>query len=82
MEILKVENLSFAFPGETQPVLHDVSFRMEAGDFLALIGATGSGKSTLMRLLKRELAPIGSMQGCVYYNGVAQQELPERVSAC
>ena len=82
MEILKVENLSFAFPGVAQPVLHDVSFRMEAGDFLALIGATGSGKSTLMRLLKRELAPIGSMQGCVYYNGVAQQELSERVSAC
>ena len=82
MEILKVENLSFAFPGAAQPVLHDVSFRMKAGDFLALIGATGSGKSTLMRLLKRELAPIGSMQGCVYYNGVAQQELSERVSAC
>ena len=82
MEILKVENLSFAFPGAAQPVLHDVSFRMEAGDFLALIGATGSGKSTLMRLLKRELAPIGSMRGCVYYNGVAQQELSERVSAC
>ena len=82
MEILKVENLSFAFPGAAQPVLHDVSFRMKAGDFLALIGATGSGKSTLMRLLKRELAPIGSVQGCVYYNGVVQQELPERVSAC
>ena len=82
MEILKVENLSFAFPGAPQPVLHDVSFRMEAGDFLALIGATGSGKSTLMRLLKRELAPIGSMQGCVYYNSVAQQELSERISAC
>ena len=82
MEILKVENLSFAFPGAAQPVLHDVSFRMKAGDFLALIGATGSGKSTLMRLLKRELTPIGSMQGCVYYNGVAQQELSERVSAC
>ena len=82
MEILKVENLSFAFPDATQPVLHDVSFRMKAGDFLALIGATGSGKSTLMRLLKRELTPIGSMQGCVYYNGVAQQELSERVSAC
>ena len=82
MEILKVENLSFAFPGAAQPVLHDVSFRMEAGDFLALIGATGSGKSTLMRLLKRELAPIGSLQGCIFYNGVAQQELAERVSAC
>ena len=82
MEILKVENLSFAFPGAAQPVLHDVSFRMEAGDFLALIGATGSGKSTLIRLLKRELAPIGSLQGCVYYNGVTQQELSERVSAC
>ena len=82
MEILKVENLGFSFPGAAQPVLHDVSFHMEAGDFLALIGATGSGKSTLMRLLKRELAPIGDMYGKVYYNGVPQQELPDRVSAC
>ena len=82
MEILKVENLNFSFPGAAQPVLHDVSFHMEAGDFLALIGATGSGKSTLMRLLKRELAPIGDLQGQVYYNGVPQQELTERVSAC
>ena len=82
MEILKVENLDFSFPGAAQPVLHDVSFRMEAGDFLALIGATGSGKSTLMRLLKRELAPIGDLRGQVYYNGILQQELTDRVSAC
>ena len=82
MEILKVENLDFSFPGAAQPVLHDVSFRMEAGDFLALIGATGSGKSTLMRLLKRELAPIGDLRGQVYYNGILQLELTDRVSAC
>ena len=82
MGILKVENLDFSFPGAAQPVLHDVSFRMEAGDFLALIGATGSGKSTLMRLLKRELAPIGDLRGQVYYNGILQQELTDRVSAC
>ena len=67
MEILKIEGLSFSYPNSDQRILDNISFSVEAGDFIALIGATGSGKSTLMRLLKRELAPIGDMQGRILY---------------
>ena len=82
MEILKIENLSFAYPGSDNRILDDISFSIEDGEFVTLIGATGSGKSTLMRLLKRELAPIGDVQGRILYRGTAQAELSDYDSAC
>ena len=82
MEIIKVQNLSFSYPGADKPVLDDVSFSIEAGEFALLIGATGSGKSTLMRLLKRELAPLGELSGHVFFSGRNQQDLNVREAAC
>jgi ATP-binding cassette subfamily B protein len=46
------ENVTFAYDGGS-PVLHDVSFRVPAGEQLAVVGWTGSGKSTLIKLLAR-----------------------------
>ncbi|WP_407445422.1 ABC transporter ATP-binding protein [Rhodococcus sp. (in: high G+C Gram-positive bacteria)] len=43
----------FSYPGADAPVLRDISFRAEPGTTTAVIGGTGSGKSTLMRLLPR-----------------------------
>ena len=82
MEIIKVQNLSFSYPGAERPVLDDVSFSIEAGEFALLIGATGSGKSTLMRLLKRELAPLGELSGHIFFSGRDQQDLNAREAAC
>jgi ABC-type multidrug transport system fused ATPase/permease subunit len=53
---LEVEGLGYGYePGAE--VLHEVSFRVPAGDTVALVGPTGSGKSTLALLLARLLAP-------------------------
>lgn len=82
MEILKVESLSFTYPNAGEKTLNSVSFSIEAGDFVTLIGATGSGKSTLMRLLKRELAPLGTLEGNIYYRGTAQDALSDYDSVC
>lgn len=82
MEIVKVENLGFAYPESNQPTLHDVSFSIRAGNFAVLIGATGSGKSTLMRLMKRELSPVGTRTGRILYDGRELDQLSERESAC
>lgn len=82
MEILKIENLSFSYPNSKHKILDDISFSIEAGDFVTLIGATGSGKSTLMRLLKRELAPIGEIEGRIFYRGTPQDALSDYDSAC
>ena len=53
-----VEGLTFGYPGSDVPVLRDVSLTIPAGGSLALVGATGAGKSTLAALI----AGIGSPQ--------------------
>lgn len=52
-----VEKLSFAYPGSETQVLNDLSFTIEAGERVAIIGANGIGKTTLMRCLAGELTP-------------------------
>ncbi len=48
-EILRVEDLSFHY--EKQPVLHQISFSLEPGDFLGIVGENGTGKTTLMKII-------------------------------
>ncbi len=51
---VEFRNVSFAYPGsEEHKVLENISFRVEAGQTLAIIGATGSGKSSLVHLIPR-----------------------------
>ena len=52
---VQVSHLSFAY--SNWPVLHDVSFQANGGEFLSVLGPNGSGKSTLLRLLARILLP-------------------------
>ena len=53
--ITKIENLRGGYPLNT--VIHDVSFEINKGDFLGIIGPNGSGKTTLMKLMSRILIP-------------------------
>ncbi|WP_158903960.1 metal ABC transporter ATP-binding protein [Burkholderia sp. L27(2015)] len=48
-EVLALDRVSVSFPGHT--VLHEVGFRLEAGEFCGLIGSNGSGKTTLLRTI-------------------------------
>ena len=50
---LELHHASFAFPGAEKPVLHDISVRVDAGETLAIIGSTGSGKTALLNLVAR-----------------------------
>jgi len=52
-----VENLTFAYPGSDVKVLDNVSFHVEAGDRIAIIGPNGIGKTTLTRILAGDLKP-------------------------
>ena len=52
-----VEKLSFTYPGATEKVLDNISFNVEAGERIAIIGPNGVGKTTLMRCLAGELRP-------------------------
>jgi ATP-binding cassette, subfamily B, bacterial len=54
---MALEQVSFAYPGG-EAVLHDISLRIEPGECVAIVGASGSGKSSLLRLLLRLYDPI------------------------
>ena len=82
MEHIEVKDLSFTYPNAAVATLRNVSFRVCPGEFVTLIGATGSGKSTLMRLLKRELAPLGARTGEIRYDDTPIEALSDVDSAC
>ena len=50
-QVLQVSHLSFTYPDAAQPSLRNLSFDMERGEILGIIGGTGSGKSTLVQVL-------------------------------
>src|SRR5258708_4330553 len=50
---IEIRSLSFTYPKTDRPVLRDISLRIEAGQSVAFVGGTGSGKSTLISLLPR-----------------------------
>ena len=64
---LEMRNVEFRYPGAAQPVLHNISFKVNAGETLAIIGSTGSGKTTLVNLIARL---IDSTDGEVLLNDV------------
>ena len=64
---LELKHVGFSYPGAAQPVLHDVTVTCRAGEVLAIIGSTGSGKTTLMNLIPRL---TDATTGVVYVDGV------------
>ncbi|MFC5447882.1 ABC transporter ATP-binding protein [Paenibacillus aestuarii] len=54
---IRIDHLSFAYPDDEDEVLHDISITLEPGKSLGIIGKTGSGKTTLVKLLLRIYEP-------------------------
>ena len=81
MEILRVEDLSFTYPTERVPALRRVSFTVNEGELILLCGESGCGKTTLLKLLKEELAPEGERAGRILYRGTDLAEISRRESA-
>ena len=49
--MIKIDHVSFTYPGSDKPALHDLCLNIEDGEFLCVIGRSGCGKSTLLRLV-------------------------------
>lgn len=81
MEILRTENVSFAYPESQKKALRDVSLQVNQGDFVILWGKSGCGKTTLLKLIKKEIAPHGQRQGEIFYKGTNQAELNDKTGA-
>jgi len=70
--MIEFERVGFSF-GDGAPVLRDLSFRLEAGEVLAIVGPSGAGKSTLCSLIPRFIEPT---LGRVMIDGVPATRIP------
>ena len=74
--ILEVKNVSFDYPDKN--ILKDVSFGIEKGDFLCILGSNGTGKSTLLKLI---LNILKLRRGEIFINGIPSHKYKKVVSA-
>ena len=71
MSKIEIKNLTFTYPGADAPTLRSLSAEIEEGDFIAIVGNNGCGKSTLCKTLNG-LIPhfiLGDMEGVVRIDG-------------
>lgn len=68
---LRFEGVSLTYEGSQTPVLEDITFSLESGATLGLIGPTGSGKTSLLNLMTRAVHPT---KGAVYVDGINVEE--------
>ena len=72
--LLVFDHVSFKYPGADENVLHDITFTAKPGETTAIIGSTGSGKSTLVNLIPRFYDVSG---GSITLDGVDIREVPQ-----
>ena len=75
--MIRIEDLTFTYPGAEKETLKNISLHVEKGDFLAVIGNNGCGKSTLCKALNGLIPHFiaGDMTGRVWIDG---QDTAER----
>lgn len=74
--IVSFENVTFYYPGSSSPALSDISFSLKRGQTLGIIGGTGSGKSTIVKLLARLYEPS---EGRILFKGVDLNKLDPEI---
>lgn len=79
---IRFDHVTFTYPKDGQPTLKDISFEIEAGQMVGVVGATGAGKSTLAQLIPRLFDPQeGHIEiGGVDIKTVSQSTLRQSVS--
>jgi ATP-binding cassette subfamily B protein len=83
---IRFDRVTFAYGGSGEPVLRDISFTLKPGQTLAILGATGSGKSSLVHLLSR-LYDLPDNSGTITIDGIdirriARAHLRRHIGLC
>ena len=78
MPLITLENISFKYKGSKNTALNDISFQINQGEFVGLIGPTGAGKSTLCWTINGVIPQImeGKLTGNVEVNGLPSNKTP------
>jgi len=71
---LSFEHVTFSYPNDDEPMLKDISFEVEPGQMIGVVGATGAGKSTLAQLIPRLFDP---QEGSVKIGGRDLREISQ-----
>jgi ABC-type multidrug transport system fused ATPase/permease subunit len=75
LDTISFQDVTFRYPGKQEPALRRVSFDLKAGRTLALVGASGSGKTTIVKLLMRFYDPT---EGRILINGIDLRQYQQR----
>lgn len=81
MATFTIKDLTFTYPGKSEPALKNINITIEMGEFVTICGQSGSGKSTLLRNLKPILAPHGNKQGEILFYGEAVEHMSQERQA-
>ena len=81
---LEFKNVSFKYPGSSSYSLQNISFKANKGDVIAIVGATGSGKSTLVNLITRfyDVSEGEILVDNINVKDYTQKELRNKVAIC
>ena len=71
---ISFEHVTFSYPNDDEPMLKDISFEVEPGQMIGVVGATGAGKSTLAQMIPRLFDP---QEGSVKIGGRDLRELSQ-----
>lgn len=76
MNSIEIKNLTYSYPGASAPTLKDINLEIEKGDFLAIVGNNGCGKSTLCKVMNGLIPHFitGEFQGDVLVGGTSTLE--------
>jgi len=71
---IEFDHVTFTYPGDDSPTLKDISFKVKAGEMIGIVGATGSGKTTMAQLIARLYDPD---EGTIKVGGTDVKQLSE-----
>ncbi len=76
MRAVEIDGLTYTYPGAPQPTLRNITLQIPQGDFLAVVGNNGCGKSTLCKVLNGLIPHFitGAMEGSVWVEGLDTRE--------
>lgn len=84
MNVIEIENLTYSYPAASAPTLRNISLQVEQGDFLAVVGNNGCGKSTLCKTLNGLIPHFisGEFSGRVLVGGLDTADTDVGTLAC